>query len=40
MEEDKHYDILACLKDIEQAIIEIYEFIPREKNFLVFLNDL
>ncbi|MDP3432584.1 MAG: DUF86 domain-containing protein [Bacteroidota bacterium] len=40
MQDNKQYDILACLKDIEQAIIEIYEFLPVERNFYAFQNDL
>jgi uncharacterized protein with HEPN domain len=34
------YDIKACLKDIEQAILEINEFLPKERNFFVFQKDL
>ncbi len=33
MQNNKQYDILACLKDIEQSIFEIYEFLPVERNF-------
>jgi uncharacterized protein with HEPN domain len=40
MQADKPYDILACLKDIDQAILEIYEFLPQERNFFVFQKDL
>ena len=40
MHEDKSYDILACLKDIEQSIIEINEFLPEERNFFAFQKDL
>lgn len=40
MQEDKLYDILACLKDIEQSIIEINEFLPEERNFFTFQKDL
>ena len=41
MQEDKSsYDILACLKDIEQSIIEINEFLPGERNFFAFQKDL
>lgn len=36
MQENNKYDILACLKDIEQSIIEINEFLPGERNFLAF----
>jgi uncharacterized protein with HEPN domain len=34
------HEIKACLKDIEQAIIEIYEFLPKERNFFEFQKDL
>jgi uncharacterized protein with HEPN domain len=34
------YDIKACLKDIEQAILEINEFLPKERNFFAFQKDL
>jgi len=34
------HEIKACLKDIEQAILEIYEFLPKEKNFFEFQKDL
>lgn len=40
MQEDKKYDILACLKDIELSIIEIYDFLPKERNFIEFQKDL
>ena len=40
MQEDKKYDIMAYLKDIETSIIEIYEFLPNEKNFFEFQKDL
>ena len=40
MQEDNLYDIFACLKDIEQSIIEINEFLPEERNFFAFQNDL
>jgi uncharacterized protein with HEPN domain len=40
MQNDKQYDILACLKDIELSIKEIYEFLPDDRNFLVFQKDL
>ena len=40
MHEDKSYDTLACLKDIEQSIIEINEFLPEERNFFAFQKDL
>jgi uncharacterized protein with HEPN domain len=34
------HEIKACLKDIEQAIIEIYGFLPKERNFFEFQKDL
>lgn len=34
------YEIKACLKDIEQAIQEIYEFLPKKRDFLVFQKEL
>ena len=40
MQNDKKYDIEACLKDIEQSIIEIYEFLPTKKDFFEFQKDL
>ena len=40
MQEDKQFDIKACLKDIEQSILEINEFLPTERNYLAFQNDL
>jgi uncharacterized protein with HEPN domain len=40
MQEDKQFDIKACLTDIEQAIQEINEFLPVERNYIVFQNDL
>lgn len=40
MRNNKHYDILACLKDIEQSIIEINEFLPEKRDFFVFQKDL
>jgi hypothetical protein len=36
MQDDKKYDILACLKDIELSIIEINDFLPKEGIFLSF----
>ncbi len=39
MQNNKQYDILACLKDIEQSIIEIYDFLPIERNFFVLQKD-
>jgi hypothetical protein len=40
MQDNKQFDILACLKDIEQSIIEIYEFLPEERNFFAFKKDV
>ena len=40
MQEDKQYDIKASLKDIEQSIQEINEFLPIERNYFAFQNDL
>jgi len=40
MQNDKTYDIKACLKDIEQSIIEIYEFLPAKRDFFEFQRDL
>ncbi len=33
-------NIQAWLLDIQQAINEIFEFLPEERNFLVYRNDL
>ncbi|MGH2567742.1 MAG: HepT-like ribonuclease domain-containing protein [Bacteroidota bacterium] len=33
-------DIKACLKDIEQAINEINEFVPEKKDFAQFQSDV
>lgn len=33
-------DIKAWLSDIKQAILEIKAFLPEQKNFLLFKNDL
>ena len=38
--QNKQYDIQTCLKDIEQAIAEIYSFLPEERNFFEFQKDL
>ena len=40
MQGNSKYDILACLKDIEQSILEINEFLPGERNFIAFQKDL
>ena len=40
MQEDKQYDIKASLKDIEQSIQEINEFLPIERNYFAFQNYL
>jgi len=36
MQVDGKYDILACLKDIEQSILEIYAFFLMKVIFLHF----
>ena len=38
--QNKPYDIRICLKDIEQAITEIYSFLPADRNFFEFQKDL
>lgn len=40
MQNDQLYDIRACLKDIEQSIKEIYDFLPSNRNFYEFRKDL
>ncbi len=40
MPRKKVYDINQCLKDIEQSINNINEFLPVERNFFVFEKDL
>lgn len=40
MQDNTQFDIRACLKDIEQSIHEIYEFLPVERNFFAFQKDL
>lgn len=40
MQNEKQFDIKACLKDIEQSIIEINDFLPADRNFFSFQNDL
>lgn len=40
MQGDKQFDIKACLTDIVQAIQEINEFLPIERNYIAFQNDL
>lgn len=40
MQNDKTYNIKACLKDIEQSIIEINEFLPTKRDFFEFQKDL
>ena len=40
MQDYKQSNILAYLKDIEQSIIEIYAFLPEERNFFAFQKDL
>jgi uncharacterized protein with HEPN domain len=34
------YEIKACLKDIELSIQEIYQFLPKKRNFLAFQKNL
>jgi hypothetical protein len=36
MQDNKHNIILACLKDIEQSINEINDFLPGDRNFFAF----
>lgn len=31
---------MACLKDIELSIIEVYDFLPKGRNFFEFQKDL
>jgi uncharacterized protein with HEPN domain len=38
--DDKLFDIKACLKDIELSIAEIYEFLPKKRDFHSFRKDL
>lgn len=40
MASERLYDIKAYLKDIEQSIIEIYDFLPAKRDFLEFQKDL
>ena len=40
MQNEKTYDIKACLKEIEQSIIEIYDFLPAKRDFFEFQKDL
>jgi uncharacterized protein with HEPN domain len=40
MSNDKTYNIKICLKDIEQAIVEIDDFLPTNRNFFEFQKDL
>ena len=40
MQDNQQFDLLACLKDIEQSIIEIYDFLPVDRNFFTFQKDL
>jgi uncharacterized protein with HEPN domain len=40
MQSEKPYDISACLKDIEQSIIEINGFLPLKRDFFEFQKDL
>ena len=38
--QNKPHDIPICLKDIEQAIAEIYSFLPADGDFPAFQKDL
>jgi len=40
MQDNQQFDLLTCLKDIEQSIIEIYDFLPVDRNFFTFQKDL
>lgn len=40
MQNNKLYNIQACLKDIEQSIIEINDFLPVNRDFTEFQKDL
>lgn len=40
MQRNRQNDIKACLKDIEQSIVEINEFLPAERNYFEFQKDL
>ena len=40
MPNNEQSNILAWLKDIEQSIIEIYEFLPQKRDFFAFQKDL
>ncbi len=40
MQNEKLFDIQACLKDIEQSITEIYDFLPVKRDFIEFQRDL
>ena len=40
MTEDKQFKIKVCLKDIEQSIMEINDFMPAEKSYSAFQNDI
>ena len=40
MPEDKQFKIKVCLKDIEQSIMEINDFMPVEKSYSAFQNDI
>ncbi len=33
-------EVLAWLSDIERSIVEIYDFLPQERNFFLFEKDL
>ena len=38
--QNRPFDIQICLKDIEQAIAEIYDFLPSPRIFTEFQKDL
>lgn len=40
MQSDRQLDIKACLMDILQSIIEINDFLPEERNYFEFQQDL
>ena len=40
MQSDRQLDIKACLADILQSIIEINDFLPEERNYFEFQQDL
>ena len=40
MQNEKLFDIQACLKDIEQSNTEIYDFMPVKRDFIEFQRDV